>query len=101
MFRLCLAVGCPHPDYLPLDARQCIDWQEFWNLEPFGDDWRQTALLAFISAQKACKKTLSINDFMPNRSPDECEQSPEQTEAEIDCFIETYAGLFPHQTRVI
>lgn len=74
--RLCLSLGIEHPDYLPLDARQFLDWLEFSQIEPFGDDWRQTALLAHISAAKGGVKDGAIEDYMPI-------VRPRKTDAEI------------------
>jgi hypothetical protein len=60
-----LAIGCPYPTELPLYADELDRWLEFHDLEPFGDDWRQTALLAYISAAKGGAKNLELEDFMP------------------------------------
>lgn len=54
-FRLCLALGVRSPDRLwdELSWKEWTEWQEFWDLEPWGDqrhDLRQVALLVSIFA---------------------------------------------------
>ena len=41
LFKLCLAVGYPHPDYLRevLTGKQLNDWYAYASLEPLGDEW--------------------------------------------------------------
>lgn len=38
MFRLCLEIGCPHPDFLKavLNKRQICEWLAFSKIHPFG-----------------------------------------------------------------
>jgi hypothetical protein len=39
---------------------------EYWKLEPFGDEWRQTALVAWMQSQQLrMRKRMKIDDFMP------------------------------------
>ncbi|HEV3416655.1 MAG TPA: hypothetical protein VG056_07580 [Pirellulales bacterium] len=90
-FRLCLALGCPHPDHLPLYADQFAEWREYYQLEPFGDDWRQTALLAFISARKGGARHCTIEDFMPTRKA-ERQQSDEQVSIMLHNYLLTISG---------
>lgn len=68
MFRLCLQLGWPHPDFLGevLSAEQVADWQDFYSREPFGfaaEDHRN-ALLAFTVARSAGSKRARIDDFL-------------------------------------
>lgn len=67
MFRLCLALGWPHPDFLGeyLSLEQVLDWMEFYGREPWGfeaDDYR-AAMQAFTVARSAGSKTARIEDF--------------------------------------
>lgn len=67
MFRLCLALGWPHPDFLGeyLSLEQVHDWMEFYGREPWGfeaDDYL-AAMQAFTVARSAGSKTARIEDF--------------------------------------
>jgi hypothetical protein len=69
LFRLCLAIGCPHPDYLEtiLTHRQLGEWQTFAEIEPWGtpaDDYR-AALQTWGSVMPHSKKTLDPTSFLP------------------------------------
>jgi hypothetical protein len=88
-----LAIDCPHPDYLPLWANQFVGWQAFWELEPFGKEWHQTALLASFAASNAfyngkhdTNKLLSI--MGAPQAP--VFQSQEQVEAGLKSFFNHY-----------
>lgn len=68
MFRLCLQLGWPHPDFLGevLTAEQMAEWMEFYAREPwgFGVDDHRNALLAFTVARSAGSKKARIDDFL-------------------------------------
>ena len=49
-----------------ITARQLEEWKAFWELEPFGDEWRQVGVLACASERghyKTYKRTPEY--FMP------------------------------------
>ena len=50
-----------------MDSNEISEWMAFHNLEPFGDEWRQTALLAMWEALHATqgKQKFKIEEFMP------------------------------------
>lgn len=52
-----------------MSADEFLDWRAFYRLEPFGDEWRQTARIARSSAPQSWKKTdgtqWTEDDFMP------------------------------------
>jgi len=52
---------------LTISAEQLLGWHEYYLAEPFGDDWRQTAVLACLSARKGGWKNAKIEDFLPIR----------------------------------
>lgn len=67
-FRLCLALGCPHPDYLLelLDGDQLADWAEYYSVEPWGfeahDSWNGI-LATLIARSMGGSKTAVPKDF--------------------------------------
>lgn len=76
MFRLALALGFPHPDYLleVLSARQLAEWQQYYSLEPFGfpaESWRSGIVASVIANanRKKGRKAFQPSDFMP-REPE-------------------------------
>jgi hypothetical protein len=66
-FRLCLALGVPHPDYLGelLSVRQLGEWRAFFEREPWGFEVEDTrhAMSAFIAARAAGSKTAKLDSF--------------------------------------
>jgi len=50
-----------------MDGIELREWMAFHNLEPFGDEWRQTAIIAMWIALQATqgKQKFAIEDFMP------------------------------------
>lgn len=71
-FRLALALGVLHPDFLKevLSARQLKEWELYYVVEPFGETHYQTArictTLAEINRNEKIKSTpFEIEDFMP------------------------------------
>ena len=80
-FRLCLAIGCPHPDLLPLTAGQLWDWFIYYAEEPFGDtrdDLRQIAALGVQLGIDDMRLTWPYREELPSR--DELKEEIEQLE---------------------
>lgn len=48
-----------------LTARQFEEWKAFWELEPWGDEWRQTGVQAAASVQPWSKKPVDPETYMP------------------------------------
>src|SRR5688500_19352358 len=46
-----------------MTAEHWHKWQKFFQTEPFGDEWRQTATTA--AASQHTKKRIKVEDFMP------------------------------------
>jgi hypothetical protein len=70
-----------------LSAAQLREWEAFDLLEPFGNEWRQTALLAMLTAETnrdAEKKPepFTVEDFLPS--------APEEDEPEEDEPVEQW-----------
>lgn len=70
-FRLCLALGFPHPDFLLriLTSRQVAEWEWFYGQEPWGFEIESTRAALIAStignfAGKQASRELSISDFM-------------------------------------
>ncbi len=43
------------------------EWKVFEQIEPFGDEWKQAAMIAWTVRSSNCKTTLEPEDFMPPR----------------------------------
>ena len=77
MFRLALALGAIHPDYLRarLTAQQIEDWWEYSLVEPFGEwnEWaRNSRLIATIVNVNRSSKSSAVSpeEFMPKFGED-------------------------------
>ena len=82
LFRMCIAGGWPHPDYLRtlLTCKQVADWQAYEKIEPFGS--RHTELLNGINTaatvnSNGMKPPSQATDFMPSWV------EPEMTASEV------------------
>lgn len=42
-------------------------WKLAYDLEPWGDDWLQTGVVAHAACQPHLKKQMRIEDFMPGK----------------------------------
>ena len=54
-----------------MPASEFTYWQAFYDLEPFGDEWSQAALMPTLYAnahRKEGGQTWELADFMPERS---------------------------------
>lgn len=77
-----------------MSSREFSEWMAFDQIEPFGDDWRQTGLLASLTANtnrdpKKRKHPYEIEDFMPVAKDPTEEQEVEAVTPSLD----------PEQTR--
>lgn len=86
-FRLCLALGFPHPDHLmrELTSYQLAEWQAYYSLEPWGYKfWTWLGgLMASVVANfsPASKKhNWMPSDFIPKRD-DEQEKKPQEPDS--------------------
>lgn len=78
LFRLCIELGYPHPDYLlqDLTAYQLAEWEAFNQLDPIGSfraDYRMASICANetnvaikINSTKKNPKLVRPIDFMPD-----------------------------------
>lgn len=80
--RLALALGRSHRELLEtVDAAELAEWEAFWHIEPWGDEWRQVARLATALCTAWGCKNLEEEMLMPShRKPP---QTPEQMMAEL------------------
>jgi len=64
----------------------------YWRLEPFGDDWRQSAEVAAAVSRQWAKEPVRADDFLPPgaaRTTDRPQTDAEQV-AEMDRFLTQY-----------
>lgn len=50
-----------------IDAAEFAEWMVFSHLEPFGNEWVQTALLANLQANLWSKSKTKLEDWLPKR----------------------------------
>lgn len=93
-FRLCLALGVPHPDFLEqfLSVRQLTEWQRFYSLEPWGAEIEDTqnALRCVVAMRAAGSKTAKLEHF---RLVKETEPEPEEDDYRLAKQIRSAFGL--------
>lgn len=63
-----------------MDAREFQEWQEYYRLEPWGDDWMQTGLIVSSNANLWSKRKYKPEQFIPRAKQ---RKTPEQMEAEM------------------
>jgi hypothetical protein len=79
---LALRLGRSHRELLEtVDAAELAEWEAFWKIEPWGDEWRQTARLATALCTAWGAKRLEEEMLMPShRKPP---QTPDQMLGEL------------------
>ncbi len=69
-YRLCLAIGCPHPDHLfeVLTGEQFDGWCAYFRRRPFGHDLdhQMLAQLALLIAASGGQSGARMEDYMPH-----------------------------------
>ena len=73
MFRTCLALGIDDPiHWFNCVGAEVVDWWiAYWQLEPFGDQWRQAATIAAeVNFQTAAQTARSTGKMPPIRTID-------------------------------
>lgn len=50
-----------------IDSAEFAEWVAAYEIEPWGEDWRQTAVLQSTLINVNCKKKVRIEDCMPGR----------------------------------
>lgn len=50
-----------------IDSAEFAEWLAAYEIEPWGDDWRQTAVLQATLINVNCKKKLRVEDCLPGR----------------------------------
>jgi len=64
-----------------LDCAELAEWIAFWQIEPFGDDYRQTGSICCTTALVNGNKFSKPEDFMPSSRKQI--QSPEEMQQEL------------------
>jgi hypothetical protein len=81
-FRLALALRRSHAELLAtVDAAELAEWEAFWSIEPWGDEWRQTARLATALCSAWGCKDLKEEMLMPSHR--KRQQTPAEMFAEL------------------
>jgi hypothetical protein len=66
-----------------MTSREFAEWQEYYKLAPFGDDWLQTSMIATSNLQPWTKQKLEPDMFVPRLKP---KQTKEQVIAALNMF---------------
>lgn len=82
MFRLALSLGKSIREIERFDALEIAEWMAFSQLEPFGDEWRQSAMqvAALFNCHASKGKSFREEQFMPLKTRYR-EQDPAETKA--------------------
>ena len=76
-----------------MTSREFVRWMVYFHLEPFGDEWQRTAILANLMANLWSSKKGKIEDWMPPaRWKVQSEGDAEDTAAKADLFFRMLAG---------
>ena len=94
-FRLSLALGCLHPDYLlaHITSRQLTEWMLFYEAEPWGSDmdFLRSGIVASTIAnchRDSRKPAFKPSDFMPqSQSGKPHGQTMAETKAKMDASM--------------
>jgi len=82
MFRLALALGKTVAELeRTLTIHELAEWIAYWSIEPFGDEYRQTAQICNVIALVNGNKRSRTEDFMP--SARQRQQTPEEMTAQL------------------
>ena len=99
-FRIALALGFPHPDYLleTLTWKQLLDWLIYYELEPFGEeraDYRIGQLTAAVhnALRRSGGRTWKASDFLLG-TPVKAERPTdiERMKSIVRTIVETHDG---------
>jgi hypothetical protein len=64
-----------------IDRHQFREWIAFFELEPYGDEWRQTATIAALALAPWSKKPIRPDDILDDAFPQRRRrQTPQQIE---------------------
>lgn len=56
-----------------------VEHAAYYEMEPWGDDWRQASVVAWSAVQPHSRKRFSPDDFLPQRvKPRRPKQTPQQ-----------------------
>ncbi len=88
MFRLCLALGVKHPNYLKLDFWELEEWYAYFRLNPFGHDI-DTMMRAKVVAGMSGGKP---DDYMPKIT--------KQMELGSDAWLSQFSGLHEFMEQI-
>jgi len=88
LFKLALAMGRPDVDKLAeeLTPNQIVEWMAYWQIEPWGDDWRRTARGSVLVAMAMGAKLKPDHEtmMMPGFDPFEQMLTPEEMRAKFE-----------------
>lgn len=66
-FRLALALGRSHAELLrTVDAAELAEWEAYWTIEPWGDEWRMSARMTTAICTAWGGKNLKEEMLMPS-----------------------------------
>lgn len=94
-FRLAMALGMTVRELLErMDSLEIAEWLAFWELEPFGNSWEQTATVCETVAISNGAKGVSKDTFLPVKR-----RRPAQSEAAMKAELEKIGEFFKKQKK--
>lgn len=63
-----------------MSAREFQEWQEYYKIEPFGDDWKQASLITASNLAPWSKRKIDPEKFIPKAK---VRKTPQQIEAQM------------------
>ena len=71
-----------------IDSHEFAEWMAIYNLEPWGDDWQQAALIASLTTYGPLKKPIKAEDLIPGRR-----RKKQQTPAEMMAMLKSFSAV--------
>ena len=81
-----------------LSANEISEWQAYYMLEPWGDDWRRSATIAAVLAEinrnaEERDEPFTVQDFMPGFAETDDEEEPEQKQDNWMAWKAIFEGM--------
>ena len=72
-----------------IDAREFQEWQEYYKLEPFGDDWLQAGTIAAtaVNSNPFVKRSVKPERFIPKAK---ASKTPAEIEAQMNAWARAH-----------
>lgn len=69
-----------------IDSAEFAEWLAEYQIEPWGEDWKQTAVLQSTLINLNCKRKVKVEECLPGRAAKR-KQSDSEMQARLDMFF--------------